>query len=128
VGRAAEQASTPRAEDGERKKLHELRDEAMRAKAEDLPALFDQMHALHALRDQRAQRAVGAVDRERPYFAHLRVEESGRRRDLLIGGGSDIDPGAGGRIVDWRSAPGSRLYYRYGEGDENGEPLGRKKM
>src|SRR5690242_17071575 len=70
---SAQRANTLVAADGERAKLHELRDLVNGAKAEDLPALFDQMHALHALRNQRAQRAAGAVDRERPYFAHLRV-------------------------------------------------------
>src|SRR5690349_754492 len=73
LDRAGARAEKAHPNDGERRKLLTLRDEAMSAKTEDLPALFDQMHALHALRDQRAQRATGAVDRERPYFAHLRV-------------------------------------------------------
>ncbi len=47
-----------------------------------------------------------------------------RRRDVLIGARSYVDSAAGIRIVDWRHAPVSRIYYRYGEGDDYEEELG----
>ncbi len=130
-------------------RLLELRDEVAVAKPEDLPALFEQMHHLGALRAQRGRSISGSLDRASPYFGHMRLEEAApvrpggarrsegtrerpreRRRDVLIGSRSYVDSGEGIRIVDWRNAPVSRLYYRYGEGDdyeeEPADRLGRR--
>jgi DNA helicase-2/ATP-dependent DNA helicase PcrA len=132
-------AARGRAMDDER--LLQLRDDVAVAKPEDLPALFEQMHHLGALRAQRGRSLAGSVDRSSPYFGHMRLEETDpessrrtgpygkgkaptRRRDVLIGSRSYVDSSAGIRIVDWRHAPVSRIYYRYGEGDDYEEELG----
>lgn len=121
-------AARGRALDEER--LLQLRDEVAVAKPEDLPALFEQMHHLAALRGQRGRSVSGSIDRASPYFGHMRLEETvpgttrTRRRDVLIGARSYVDSGEGIRIVDWRHAPVSRIYYRYGEGDDYEEQLG----
>lgn len=109
-------------------RLLELRDDVSTAKPEDLPALFEQMHTLGALRVQRGKSATGTVDMNSPYFGHLRLEEDGKRRDVLVGGRSYLDPQAGIRIVDWRHAPVSRIYYRYAEGDDYEESLGGRTV
>ncbi len=117
------------------RRLLELRDLAASAKPEDLPALFEQMHNLGALRAHRGKGATGAVDRRSPYFGHLRLEETvqarggrgpgkERRRDVLVGSRQYLDAAAGIRIVDWRNAPVSRIFYRYREGDGYEETLG----
>ncbi len=117
------------------RRLLELRDLAASAKPEDLPMLFEQMHTLGALRAHRGKTVTGAVDRKSPYFGHLRLEETvmdrggrgpgkERRRDVLVGSRQYLDPGAGVRIVDWRNAPVSRIFYRYREGDSYEETLG----
>jgi DNA helicase-2/ATP-dependent DNA helicase PcrA len=117
-------------------RLLELRDDVAVAKPEDLPALFEQMHHLAALRGQRGRSISGSVDRASPYFGHMRLEEAvpaserrpggppKRRRDVLLGARSYVDSGEGIRIVDWRHAPVSRIYYRYAEGDDYEETLG----
>jgi DNA helicase-2/ATP-dependent DNA helicase PcrA len=108
--------------------LLELREEIAIAKPEDMPALLEQMHNLGALRSQRGKGVVGAINRKSPYFGHLRLEEQfqgkPRRRDVLIGAKSYVDASAGVRIVDWRNAPVSRIFYRYQEGDDYEELLG----
>ncbi len=109
-------------------RLLELRDDVSSAKPEDLPALFEQMHNLGALRVQRGKSVTGVVDAQSPYFGHLRLEEDGKRRDVLVGGRSYLDPQAGIRIVDWRHAPVSRIYYRYAEGDDYEEALGGRTV
>ena len=129
-------------------RMLELRDHVAVAKPEDLPALFEQMHHLGALRAHRGRGVQGCVDKTSPYFGHMRLEEQGTsiesggkarglvggevsargrrgaalRRDVLIGARSYL--GDGVRIVDWRHAPVSRIYYRYVEGDEYEEELG----
>jgi DNA helicase II / ATP-dependent DNA helicase PcrA len=117
-------------------RLLELRDDVAVAKPEDLPALFEQMHNLGALRAQRGRSVAGSVDRRCPYFGHMRLEEAvspaerrpgappTRRRDVLIGSRSYVDSGQGVRIVDWRHAPVSRLYYRYGQDEDYEEEMG----
>ena len=122
----ASAAEAQRREDEGR--LLELRDEVAVAKPEDLPALFEQMHHLGALRAQRGRGAQGFVDAKAPYFAHLRLVEGGKRRDVLIGARSYVDGNAGIRIVDWRHAPVSKIYYRYQEGDDYEEELGDRMV
>ena len=104
--------------------LIELRDQLATAKPEDQGSILEQMHRIEALSRQRGKGDSPPVDRKSPYFGHLRLEESGKRRDVLIGPRSYVEPGGGVQIVDWRNAPVSRLFYRYEEGDGYEERLG----
>ena len=52
------------------------------------------------------------------------LEENDRKREVLIGRSTYLHGKTGIRIVDWRDAPVSRLYYRYEEGDEYEEEFG----
>jgi DNA helicase-2/ATP-dependent DNA helicase PcrA len=104
--------------------LIELRDALAEAKPEDQGSILEQMHRIEALSKQRGKGDSPPVDRKSPYFGHLRLEESGKRRDVLIGARSFVEPGGGVQIVDWRNAPVSRLFYRYEEGDGYEERLG----
>ncbi|HSZ84169.1 MAG TPA: DNA helicase UvrD, partial [Polyangia bacterium] len=97
--------------------LIELRDQLASAKPEDQGSILEQMHRIEALSRQRGKGDSPPVDRKSPYFGHLRLEEGGKRRDVLIGSRSYVEPGGGVQIVDWRNAPVSRLFYRYEEGD-----------
>ena len=117
------------------KRLLELRELAAGAKPDDLPALLEQMHTLGAVRAHRGKSTVGSIDRKSPYFGHLRLEETytvrggggvekQRRRDVLVGSKQYLDASAGIRIVDWRNAPVSRIFYRYRESDPYEETLG----
>jgi DNA helicase-2/ATP-dependent DNA helicase PcrA len=74
------------------------------------------------LRQLRVSREAPVVDPHSPYFAHLRMRENGEERDLCLGRATCIDGGV--RIVDWRNAPVSRIFYRYQQGDENEEEFG----
>lgn len=97
-----------------------LREELRTAKTEDRASLYQQMDQLNAVLQQvRNGRQKGVVDPDSPYFAHLRLDEDGRTRDVFLGRATRL--GRGLRIVDWRNAPISRLFYRYQEGDEYAE-------
>ncbi|HTB58345.1 MAG TPA: 3'-5' exonuclease [Polyangia bacterium] len=104
--------------------LIELRDALAEAKPEDQGSILEQMHRIEALSRQRGKGDTPPVDRKSPYFGHLRLEENGKRRDVLVGARSFVEPGGGVQIVDWRNAPVSRLFYRYEEGDAYEERLG----
>jgi DNA helicase-2/ATP-dependent DNA helicase PcrA len=104
--------------------LIELRDALAEAKPEDQGSILEQMHRIEALSRQRGKGDNPPVDRKSPYFGHLRLDEGGRRRDVLIGPRTFVEPGGGVQIVDWRNAPVSRLFYRYEEGDSYEERLG----
>lgn len=94
-----------------------LRDAAAEAKPEDLAPLVEQMTRIASLASRRSG-ARTPLDMGSPYFAHLRLREGDRARDVLIGKSGLIDRAAGVQIVDWRDAPVSQLYYRYDEGDD----------
>lgn len=97
--------------------LLRLREEMASAKAEDKASIMQQYDQQFALLNQlRDTRDKPQVDPASPYFAHLRLKEKGKTRDLCLGKATRIDRGI--RIVDWRNAPISKIFYSYQEGDE----------
>jgi DNA helicase-2/ATP-dependent DNA helicase PcrA len=83
----------------------------------DVFALTEQWNRQSALLAQlRRSRSGPEVDPQSPYFAHLRLRERDRERDLCLGRATCIEDGV--RIVDWRHAPVSKVFYRYQQGDE----------
>ena len=106
-----------------------LRDELSAARQEDMPPLLEQMERLQSLADQRRkEQSQGTVDLKSPYFGRLVLDENRRRREVLIGRSTYLDTQSGIRVVDWRDAPVSRLYYRYQEGDEYCENFGGREL
>jgi len=118
---AREQASY----DGE---LLSLRDQIADARLEDVPALIADMERLQGVAARRAEAKGALVDPRSPYFGHMRLVEERRgrtqERDVLIGKATFVDSKNGVRIVDWRHAPVSQLYYRYEEGAPYEERFG----
>jgi DNA helicase-2/ATP-dependent DNA helicase PcrA len=109
--------------------LLSLRDQIATARLEDVPALVQQMERLAGVAARRAENVVEPVDPKSPYFGHLRLRERGRGdRDVLIGKTTHIDGAAGVRIVDWRHAPVSQIYYRYEEGADYEETFGERDV
>ncbi len=105
-----------------------LRDEIASARLEDVPPLLEQMERLQGLAATRREVSEGFVDPSSPYFGHLVLHEGERRREVLIGRSTYLDPGAGIRIVDWRDAPVSRLFYRCEEGEDYDEIFGDREI
>jgi DNA helicase II / ATP-dependent DNA helicase PcrA len=88
--------------------LHALREEAMEARAEDLPPVLHELAVRHRL-----QRAPDELpDPAAPYFAHFQLDG----RDYLLGHRGFVDGDV--RILDWKTAPLARVFYEYREGDE----------
>jgi DNA helicase-2/ATP-dependent DNA helicase PcrA len=106
--------------------LERLREQLVsRRETKDAFALSEQWHRQTALlRQLRAARGAPEVDRGSPYFAHLRLREGGSERDLCLGRATRIERGI--RIVDWRNAPVSRVFYRYQQGEAYEEEFGGK--
>jgi DNA helicase-2/ATP-dependent DNA helicase PcrA len=69
----------------------------------------------------RRSRAAPQVDPASPYFAHMRLRENGRVREVCLGRATRLDNGL--RIVDWRHAPIAQLFYRYQQGDAYEEEI-----
>ncbi len=108
--------------------LMSLRDAIAVAKLEDVAPLVEQMHRVAAIAQQHGRGRTAAVDKNSPYFGHLQLVEGDSRRDVLIGRVSHVDASEGVRIVDWRNAPVSRLFYCYDEGDEYQETFGTRPV
>lgn len=108
--------------------LISLRDQIQEARAEDIPPLIEEMERLQQVAARRAKVTEGVVDPASPYFGRLVLEEDGKRREVLIGRSTFLDPTTGIRIVDWRDAPVSRVYYRYEEGDDYDENFGGRDV
>jgi DNA helicase-2/ATP-dependent DNA helicase PcrA len=108
--------------------LLSLRDQIAEARAEDLPPLIEQMTRLAALKGRLGGGKSLPVDVNSPYFAHMRLKETGKSRDVLIGKRGFIDRSSNVQIVDWRNAPVSRIYYRYEEGDDYEEEIAGRRV
>ena len=108
----------------------ELRDSLSEAHPEDLPALTTQIEQLVLL----AQRQQERTPRNRsfhwhsPYFAHMRLQEQGKTRDLLLGNQNFFSGHLSCSIVDWKKAPVSQIFYRYQEEEEYIEELGGREV
>jgi DNA helicase-2/ATP-dependent DNA helicase PcrA len=110
------------------KQLLDLRDQIAQARMEDVPPLLEQMERLQNLAARQGQSSVGHVDVKSPYFGRMVLSEGGKSREILIGRSTYVDTRASVRIVDWRDAPVSRLYYRYDEGDSYEETFGEREV
>ena len=108
--------------------LVNLRDQIAESKPEDIAALVEQMMRISAIAQRYGKGRALPVNPESPYFAHLRLEEGERLRDVLIGKRGYIDRDRHVQIVDWRNAPVSRIYYRYEEGDDYEEVFGNRSL
>ncbi len=112
--------------------LLSLRDQINEARLEDIPPLIEEMERLTEVAARRAKVSEGVVDTRSPYFGRMVLEEDlgkeQRKREVLIGRSTYLDAKTGIRIVDWRDAPVSRLYYRYQEGDEYEEEFGGREV
>jgi len=96
--------------------------------AKDISALSEQYHHQSAVLSQLRSSGNGPrVDPACPYFAHLRLRENDRERDLCLGRATCIQGGV--RIVDWRDAPISKIFYGYRQGDDYDEEIaGRERI
>ncbi|MEB2311937.1 MAG: ATP-binding domain-containing protein [Sorangiineae bacterium] len=108
--------------------LISLRDQIAAARLEDVPPLVEQMERLMQTAARRREVVEGVADARSPYFGHLVLEENGRRREVLIGRSTYLDTKSAVRIVDWRDAPVSRIYYRCEEGEEYEEVFGEREL
>ena len=107
--------------------LLQIREELPNAKDEDKAALMTQYDQLRSLLDTiREAQTKPEVNPDTPYFGHIQVTEGRTTRDLFIGKATRLDHGL--RIVDWRNAPVSRIFYRYQEGDEYEEEVGVRTL
>ncbi|MFO0692954.1 MAG: ATP-binding domain-containing protein [Polyangiales bacterium] len=105
-----------------------LRDQIREARLEDIPPLVEEMERLQQVAKRRAEVTLGLVDPNSPYFGRLVLEEDNKKREVLIGRSTFVDPKTGIRIVDWRDAPISRVFYRYEEGDAYEESFGDRDV
>ncbi|MCX8072686.1 MAG: ATP-binding domain-containing protein [Candidatus Binatia bacterium] len=96
-------------------------------KAEDHAALLQQWDRQNALLQQiRASRSAPQIDPSSPYFGHMRLRENGTERDILLGKATKLHKDV--RIVDWRHAPISKIFYRYQQGDEYEEEIAGRNV
>ena len=114
----------PPSEDSLVDDLERIREQLLRGEMDyfERSALNTRWNLQTALLQQlRKSRSAPRVDRDSPYFAHLRLREGDRIRDLCLGKGTYLKQGL--RIVDWRDAPIAQLFYRYQQGDEYEEEI-----
>ncbi len=107
----------------------ELRDSLADTLPEDVPAVMAQMERMVLLHThQDSHNAASGFNLDTPYFAHIRLRENNRERDLLIGNQNCFSTHLPCPIVDWKNAPISQIFYRYREGDEYVEEIGEREL
>jgi len=109
--------------------LEQVRELLLRGQGDDFEraALTDRWNNLTALRRQLEEsRNAPVIDPTSPYFAHLRLREGDRERDVCLGKATCLENGL--RIVDWRHAPIAKLFYRYQQGDDYEEEVSGRML
>ena len=107
----------------------ELRDSLSETLPEDVPAVMAQMERMLLLHTQQdSQNADVSFNLDTPYFAHIRLRENERDRDLLIGNQNCFSTHLPCSIVDWKNSPISKIFYRYREGEEYVEDIGEREI
>ena len=107
----------------------ELRDSLSDTLPEDVPAVMAQMERMVLLHSQQdSYNSATGYNLDTPYFAHIRLSENNRVRDLLIGNQNCFSTHLPCPIVDWKNAPISQIFYRYREGDEYVEDIGEREL
>ncbi|MEE2830062.1 MAG: 3'-5' exonuclease, partial [Myxococcota bacterium] len=109
------------------REMEKLREDIQTSDHDERPALLMQYERLgHLLESAGRSQSEDAVDPDKPYFAHMRLREGQRDRDVFLGKATRLDHGL--RIVDWRHAPVSRVFYTHAEGDEYDEFFGEREV
>ena len=107
----------------------ELRDSLADTLPEDVPAVMAQMERMVLLHTQQdSHNNETGFNLDTPYFAHIRLRENNRERDLLIGNQNCFSTHLPCAIVDWKNAPISQIFYRYREGEEYVEDIGEREI
>ena len=107
----------------------ELRDTLVDTLPEDVPAIMAQMERMVLLHTHQDKNKFATnFNIENPYFAHIRLGEEKRMRDLLIGNQNCFSTHLPCPIVDWKNSPISKIFYRYREGDEYVEDIGEREL
>ena len=88
--------------------------------------MYKRQVLLHSQQD--SHNASFGFNQDVPYFAHIRLRENKRERDLLIGNQNCFSTHLPCPIVDWKNAPISQIFYRYHEGDEYVEDIGESEL
>ena len=106
-------------------RARELTSELVAARRdEDKQLLASDEAVSNALKD-RKKKELDSVERlqERPYFARLEVKEERDNKPITMEYKIGFETNLDCRIIDWRDAPLSKLFYHYEEGEEYWEEI-----
>lgn len=106
--------------------LESLRDQIKNAKDEDFPLIYDQYHVL----ESRARQLVDIPfpRKDSPYFAHMKLQEPDRERDILLGHQSFISSEDQFAIIDWKKVRLAQIFFMYTEGEDYEEELSNGRI
>ena len=106
--------------------IFELRENLAAASLDDVSAITDQISRLTQLINLGDRSEISGIKQDNPYFAHVKLKEEKIERNFYIGTQIYISPDKKIQIVDWKSSPISMIFYRYEEGEEYEEQLGKQ--
>ncbi len=107
--------------------IRQLKEEIKDAKPDDLPGLYHQLNLQYSLASKLSQ-PEPLPDTHSPYFGHMCLLENERKKHIFLGHVSFLDGKNNIRIVDWKKAPISQVFYQYGEGDDYDIDIGDNEL
>ncbi|MCO6431380.1 MAG: AAA family ATPase [Deltaproteobacteria bacterium] len=110
----------------ESKRARELTSKIVAARRDEDKAMLASDEAVSHALEQRNRQTLKALEKQikRPYFGRILLEENaanGSTRQIEYKIGFSANPDC--RIIDWRKAPISKLFYEYKEGEEYSEEI-----
>jgi len=103
--------------------IFSLREQFGDANEDDIPQLTEQISRLTLLINQGDRSDIDGVNARDPYFAHMRLFEKNKKRDIYIG--TQVFRSRDGKvqIVDWKSSPIAVIYFRYDQNENYEEEI-----
>ena len=103
--------------------IYELRESLSEANSDEISSISEQIERLSNILNQPILPEGQNINKNNPYFGHMRLQEGEIIRDFFLGTQVFLSKDNSIKVLDWKTSPISRVFYCYEEDDEYEEEI-----